>query len=76
MSRATATPYKDKPGILVKVEPDLYEMARRKAAMGGSTITAVLRALLDAWVAAPPISPLTGMQIPEGLARRRPEVQR
>jgi hypothetical protein len=68
MPPATATPYKDKPGILVKVEPDLYEIARRKAAMNGATITAVLRALLDAWVAAPSISPLAGMKIPEGPA--------
>lgn len=71
MSTTAATPYKDKPGILIKVEPDLYEIARRKAAMGGATITAVLRALLDAWVAAPPISPLTGMQIPDLLPREK-----
>lgn len=55
MTPANRTPYKDKPAIFVKVEPEVYEAGRRLAAASGSTITEELRRLLFTWLASPPL---------------------
>jgi hypothetical protein len=46
--------------VLLKMEVDKYEAARKKAAASGATLTGICRALFEAWLAAPS-QPLPGL---------------